>query len=89
MYVHGYRVLGTSSYDCGEKQDILLPKEENSPLIFQFCPNSGQVPSVAEKNFLASVKGLDMYGVDPHPCKVSQIEGRSFGPQAAHTARGC
>ncbi|XP_068693882.1 FERM domain-containing protein 3-like [Montipora foliosa] len=30
---------------------------------------TGQVPSTAEKNFLASVKGLDMYGVDPHPCK--------------------
>ncbi|KAJ7371515.1 FERM domain-containing protein 5 [Desmophyllum pertusum] len=29
----------------------------------------GQVPSVAEKNFLAKVRGLDMYGVDPHPCK--------------------
>lgn len=30
---------------------------------------TGQVPSVAEKNFLSAVKGLDMYGVDPHPCK--------------------
>ncbi|KAK3709152.1 hypothetical protein QZH41_018062 [Actinostola sp. cb2023] len=29
----------------------------------------GQVPSVAEKNFLGKVKNLDMYGVDPHPCK--------------------
>ena len=37
-----------------------------------FC-SSGQVPAVAEKNFLGAVKGLDMYGVDPHPCKVSQI----------------
>lgn len=36
--------------------------------------NSGQVPSTAEKNFLASVKGLDMYGVDPHPCKVSLVK---------------
>ena len=32
------------------------------------------MPSVAEKNFLATVKGLDMYGVDPHPCKVGQME---------------
>ncbi|KAM7440743.1 FERM domain-containing protein 5 [Porites harrisoni] len=30
---------------------------------------TGQVPAVAEKNFLGAVKGLDMYGVDPHPCK--------------------
>lgn len=30
---------------------------------------TGQVPSTAEKNFLGSVKTLDMYGVDPHPCK--------------------
>lgn len=30
---------------------------------------AGQVPSVAEKNFLGKVKALDMYGVDPHPCK--------------------
>ncbi|XP_031557619.1 FERM domain-containing protein 5-like [Actinia tenebrosa] len=29
----------------------------------------GQYPSVAEKNFLSKVKALDMYGVDPHPCK--------------------
>lgn len=40
----------------------------------KFFPNSGQVPSVAEKNFLAKVRGLDMYGVDPHPCKVRGIK---------------
>ena len=51
-----------------------------SLLLFFFClfvclfVNSGQVPSTAEKNFLASVKGLDMYGVDPHPCKVSLVK---------------
>ena len=32
------------------------------------------MPSVAERSFLSSVKGLDMYGVDPHPCKVSQVK---------------
>ena len=42
--------------------------------LFKFSSNSGQVPSVAERSFLSSVKGLDMYGVDPHPCKVSQVK---------------
>ena len=40
------------------------------PWLVNSCFISGLVPSVAEKEFLAKVQDLDMYGVDPHPCKV-------------------
>lgn len=43
-------------------------------LFFYF--NRGQTPEMSELNFLRKAKTLEMYGVDPHPCKVSII--RSF-----------
>jgi len=55
---------------------VKLTRKKLISVIVKFSPNSGQVPSVAEKNFLGKVRELDMYGVDPHPCKV-----RVFGFQ--------
>ena len=49
---------------------VQLTRKKSDLYDCKFFPNSGEVPSVAEKNFLAKVRGLDMYGVDPHPCKV-------------------
>lgn len=40
---------------------------------FNFFPVRGQVPAVAEMNFLRKACLLDTYGVDPHPVKVKNI----------------
>lgn len=61
-------------FGCMFEQVCALFKGADLCLCYCCCLfNSGQVPSTAEKNFLSSVKGLDMYGVDPHPCKVSLV----------------
>ena len=43
----------------------------NSPLTFDTF--SGQVPSMTEYKYLDRVKWLEMYGVDLHPVRVSQL----------------
>lgn len=40
--------------------------------------NRGQTPEMSELNFLRKAKTLEMYGVDPHPCKVNIIHVISF-----------
>ena len=47
----------------------------DSPLTFDLF--SGQVPSMTEYKYLDRVKWLEMYGVDLHPVRVSQLFPRS------------
>lgn len=38
-----------------------------------FCNFRGQSPAVAEFNLLLKAYSLETYGVDPHPCKVTDL----------------
>ena len=53
-----------------------LEQSRHGLIVFCFCvlfvPTRGQSPDTSELNFLQKAQSLETYGIDPHPCKVTQ-----------------